>query len=396
MQRQIETEVVIIGGGLAGVFAGLRLSSLGKACVLLDDPLPQSDGFLGGFARFSGAKFSLPPAGMGLLPVAGSLGRLDDAIRNTIETLGIDRNKFNSSLDYERRNSLTLRRYDSILLSPSEIRSLTKQLSLRLHQTVQVFRATALEIESTPAQCSTLIKRNGKEEVIVSDAVFFAGGRLGGDILTRAGAIPQNGKGLDLGVRIEFLDKEALSGLRALGPDAKILDKNCRTFCLNSPGTIYRYPLADISVPGGVVAEERTSSGNVGILYREKSKKDNLPIILEKCGRQHQNLIDASEALHHGAPFILPALLKSIYLEDQCEELQSFVNNLHNEGLVNLGSAYRIHVPLLDWHWNTYSLPGTHKTTNHRIFALGDSSGHARGLLQACISGWLAAEEYSC
>lgn len=53
-------------------------------------------------------------------------------------------------------------------------------------------------------------------------------------------------------------------------------------------------------------------------------------------------------------------------------------------------------MPLLDWHWHTFATPSSHLTSLPGVYALGDSSGHARGLLQASVSGWLAAEEYLC
>ncbi len=50
---------VVIGGGLAGLLGALRLADAGHSVVLFDQALPQAGGRLGGFAEFSGAKFSL-------------------------------------------------------------------------------------------------------------------------------------------------------------------------------------------------------------------------------------------------------------------------------------------------------------------------------------------------
>ena len=83
-------DVAIIGGGLSGLCAALRLSQRGVKTTLLNTTINSGDHSLGGFARFSGAKFSLPPAGMGLVPIVGSSDVLLRIINQVISLLGID------------------------------------------------------------------------------------------------------------------------------------------------------------------------------------------------------------------------------------------------------------------------------------------------------------------
>ena len=86
-------DVAIIGGGLTGILAAIRLIKEGVKVALIDNPLPLANGKIGGFVRFSGAKFSLPPAGMGLVPVAGSIERLMVTINKVTEILGLKTKK---------------------------------------------------------------------------------------------------------------------------------------------------------------------------------------------------------------------------------------------------------------------------------------------------------------
>ena len=110
-------EVAIIGGGLSGLCAALRLSQGGIKTILLNTTINPGDRSLGGFARFSGAKFSLPPAGMGLLPIVGSSNALFQIIEQVISLLGIEHKRPNSSTDLRLR----LKRYGTCARS-----SLTK------------------------------------------------------------------------------------------------------------------------------------------------------------------------------------------------------------------------------------------------------------------------------
>ena len=226
-------------------------------------------------------------------------------------------------------------------------------------------------------------------------AIFYAAGRLSDRILLTAGAKPTEGKGLDVGVRLEFNDKAALSALRQYGPDAKVISGACRTFCLNSPGTIYRYRSEGFSIPGGVVAEPDTQHGNVGILLRLAGKKAALERVRNfACANEHE-ILTASSQWQSGKMLATP-LLTALYGTHAAQSLSAFVNHLGDSNLVDLQAKYRIHLPLVDWHWNTFAIDGSHQTSLPGMYAIGDSSGHARGLLQACMSGWLAAEEYLC
>jgi hypothetical protein len=194
---------------------------------------------------------------------------------------------------------------------------------------------------------------------------------------------------LDVGVRVEFTDRRAVKGLRSLGPDAKILSGRTRTFCLNSPGAVYRYPFDNYTIPGGVVASAEVTSANVGLLVRVRSKEDTLL-------RAKALLAGTSHYLE--SPLVERTVLgdkrnlvEQIFGAEVCSDLERFGKALEEAGLVDWGAPHAVHFPLLDWHWNVYALETTHETSKSGLMVVGDSAGHARGLLQAGISGWLAA-----
>ena len=400
MNSSDATDVVILGGGLAGLMAAIRLLRDGKKVILVDNSLPEAGGELGGFAKFSGAKFSLPPAGMGLAALVGSTDLLYQKIDEVIEVLGIGHLDRHFSLDRSAQEEIQLgldtelRSYSSIVLTPSQVDDLIERLTTLISGNCKLIRGKAKQLSLEKDAWTVTIQEQASERTLQVSAksVFYAAGRLESDILLNAGANQYPGKGIDIGFRVEFMQRESVKRLRDLGPDAKIMHGNCRTFCLNSPGEIYYYKFGNINIPGGVVADENTKTANVGMLSRIREKELGSKSIIENFAKI-QNSLDIK--LQNGLPDIFSHASLSTLLGDKVTtELQDFVTILGQLKLINWKLPYRIHFPLVDWYWGTYCNTASHKTSLAGIYALGDSSGHARGLLQAALSGWIASEEY--
>ncbi|MER8722335.1 FAD-binding protein [Mesorhizobium sp. M0999] len=385
---------IVLGGGLGGLACAYALAELGSKVVLIDRSLPEAKGALGGFTRFSGAKFSLLPAGQGLMPVAGGLGNLRKTIDEVLNFCGLGGRQTIGSEDVFEDKPIApgtnIRTYESIVLTPYEIEAAVQLISDRVRNRVHVVDAGVNDLRRISSQWVAL---GSDGEIARAPVAIFAGGRTGGSLLKRAGAIPQEGKGVDLGIRVEFLDRRAISSLRAKGPDAKILAGKTRTFCLNCPGTVFRYSFRDISIPGGIVADQSEPSGNFGILARVRGKDETVENVLNYLRSVPKDAYEAA-AVVRGPPFQNKmSMLQSAYGSDVAGQLQSFGETMGTVGLVDWNSEHRIHFPLLDWHWDTFGVGHSHRTTEPNLFVAGDSAGHARGLLQAGVSGWLAANE---
>ncbi|MGZ5547229.1 MAG: FAD-dependent oxidoreductase [Nitrososphaeraceae archaeon] len=391
----MDTNIVIIGAGLAGMSAAIRLHQLGYNPILINTCPLDTTGNIGGFASFSGAKFSLPPAGLGLINITKTEDELKKVINNVLELFDLSLNEYIESND-SKIDLSTLRNYKSLVLMPNEINELINRLLGKLNNLkIKIINGYCNKIEFKSNLTILHLIVNNHIKLLNCNTIFFAGGRIGSNILLEAGIEPTNIKGLDVGVRIEFKDPKGLFSLRKHGPDAKIIKGNCRTFCLNSPGLIYRYPYQNITIPGGIVAYKTEQKCNVGILFRSKEKNKLLNRILKISNSVPKEILEMPHKVNKTMLGSSASLINKLYGPVITKEIQDFGKYLSDTNLIDWSLEHYIHIPLIDWHWSTFSIKNSFKTSNSSIYCVGDSSGHARGLLQAAVSGWLGAEEYA-
>lgn len=387
-------DVVIIGGGLAGLMASAQAEARGASALLIDCAVPGTPSVLGGFASFSGAKFSLAPAGSGIAAVLGGMSHLVSAYAGVCaEFVDLGFPQFRATErqlvgeETVRGGGLDYRRYHSILLKPEEVSSLLARLSARLRKT-RVVKSEAIGIEVQHGSPFAVQLACGA--AVVGRSIIVASGRLGSGLLCAAGIPETRGKGIDVGLRLEFATPEPLAGLRSYGPDAKFMSGSTRTFCLNSPGRIFHYAGLGYSIPGGIVATPGTSASNVGVLVRLEDRR----AVLSHLARHtpHEGTPPMSQR-GSGTDLAWSTASRSLLTEAVAAEVDDFIGRLAEVGLVRLPKSYDVHYPLLDWYWPVFSLDDRLMTGVPGVIAAGDASGHARGLMQAALMGKLAVEE---
>jgi hypothetical protein len=383
----------VLGGGLGGILTALRLSRAIPSVVLVDNQLPAAKGQLGGFAQFAGAKFSLPPAGMGLLPLAGSEAALKSAV---VEVLGelrlaerIPAEWLSSPIptDSDVGISVKGRGYYSIVLPSDEVQQIIARTVSKLDGLVNQRNGKCTSIVRSEHSFDINLDGPSGQETISADAVFVAIGRGTTREMLPAELEQTDGKGIDVGVRVEFYDRTAFASLNSVGADAKLLSGSCRTFCINSPGAIYRYDFGSIPIAGGIVVDDPShQAGNFGILCRQKDKRQMLVTILKQSPEFYL------EPRHSNVDLF--SSCQECYGQAVASEIRDFVEVLSDNGFVDFAKPHRWHLPLMDWHWPTFGRTGSCETNVPGLYVVGDAAGHARGILQAAISGWLAAKEH--
>jgi len=387
-------DLIIVGGGLAGLMAAASAEARGAKTVLIDAGVPGTPGALGGFAPFSGAKFSLAPAGSGLAPLVGGSNNLVSryaAICSEFIDLGFEQFRVSQreleGEETEVGDALAFRNYHSILLSPCGIDRLLASLAARL-QTTDILRSRVSALKVVNGQPLRVVLED--ERTLQGQALIVAAGRLGATLLSEAGVPESRGKGIDVGVRLGFDQRVPLAGLRALGPDAKFLADGVRTFCLNSPGRIFHYPGLGFELPGGIVAASSWEEANVGILCRLSNRQEVLAQLAAAApARNPRALMERGRGQNLG----WSPLARSILGEHVIDRVENFIAKLTASGLVSLPETYDVHYPLLDWHWPVFSRRDRLETAVAGVVAAGDTSGHARGLMQAAVMGLMAVEE---
>lgn len=397
----IETSVAIIGGGLAGIMVANRLSKERVPIVIIDQSPSNGDSLLGGFARFSGAKFSPLPAGMGLFDLVGDEIKYFGFVQELSDILGLNHKDNLLMLSKKNVTDISLakgvrfRKYDPKVFTLQEMNNILNKIT-QFPNSVIHLNGNCTELVFNGTCWDTFVSNsNGEMDYIIrSHTIFFAGGRIGSTLLKKIGLKPTAYKGIDLGVRIEVPNRSTFSLIQELSQDAKLLYKNCRTFCLNCPGKMYRYAFNDIMIAGGIVADESCPTANIGLLYRTDDKEKNI-----------SNIIDAINTLGHkkiykphsicGSSFQdVINILKILYGGEVASELNEFKIILEDLNLIDWSSSHIVHIPLLDWYWPVFGTKNGFQTEFPQLFVVGDAAGHARGLFQAALSGWLGAEEY--
>lgn len=390
----LDKEYVVIGAGMAGLCCTSFLKNAGADVLLCDVPVHMDSVSVGGFAEFSGAKFSLPPAGLGLVDVVGGMDELQELVDTTLAILAdsciepLLESPRRSGRQRPLKDDGSLREYHSIVLTPSEMNGLIAYLGSAAADSLIKGRIVGLKADAAKVEVEF-----ADRTIVRASKVVCAVGRTGAVLLRDAGARPQIGKGIDVGVRVEFPTTSPLESLRAQGPDAKLMRNDVRSFCLNVPGKVYHYEALGFHIPGGVVAESGYEGSNVGILRRFADKGSILARFITLADRRGGRVGPCSFE-RTGPSIVGNSKIKSVLGQKTCDDIEEFTQWTSETGLIDWSCPHLVHYPLLDWHWDVFGCPGTFATTLPNVYAAGDLSGHARGLLQAAVSGVAIAKGF--
>ena len=450
-------DVIIVGTGPAGIFSALELTknSVAQLKILMLDKgpdlekrkCPANRGFgcvncdpctllqgWGGAGAFSDGKLDLSTEVGGWLTdymtkekLADHIDYVDSIYRQfgaPEHVYGLDPDKID---EIERKAA-----FAGLKLVQQKVRHMGTEQCAQVLRNMRRQLKDKVEIQ-TGVEVKSLRVKNGKVEgvetkkgeKVLGRYVIVAPGRSGAEWLTtevQTLGLKTLNNPVDVGVRVEVLASVMEELTEALYEPkfvyfSKSFDDHVRTFCVCPRGEVITESYGGIiSVNGQSYAERKTDNTNFAILvstrftepFREPiaygkyiARLTNLlsgGIIIQRLGdlevgrRSTEERINRSlvvPTLKNATPGDLSFVLPYRYLADIREMLQALDQvspGLNSKDTLLYGAEVKFYTSRLE-------LSNHLETRIRNMFTIGDGAGVTRGLIQASVSGVIAARE---
>jgi len=450
-------DIIIVGAGPAGIFAALEvlkrspdlkilLIEKGKDIDKRQCPMdargapclscPECDlvSGWGGAGAFSDGKLNLSPE------IGGFLSRFVDmpTLQSLIDYVdgvyvkygapdrlyGRDEKEIARIKDIAAKNDLTLMPSKIRHIGTDRCRDVLKMMRDDVNGKIStIFETDVQRILVEKRKVAGVRLKDGRE--IFSDYVILAPGRASSRWLeseSRRLKLTLLKNPVDIGVRVE-VPAPVLESLTSITYEPKLIfyskkfDDKVRTFCVNPYGEVVKEHLKDIwTVNGHSYAERKTNNTNFAILvstfFTEPfdepisygmyiSRLANFlggGVIVQRLGDLLKGRRSTPERISKGIveptlkdatpgdlSFVLPYRYLSDILEmlDAMDRIAPGVNSRHT-------LLYGVEVKFYSMQ---IKLTNGLQTEIKNLFAIGDGAGVSRGLIQASVSGVLAARE---
>jgi uncharacterized FAD-dependent dehydrogenase len=440
-----EYQVVIIGAGPSSIFSTLALSEAGIKDIAIFEKgkdiheRKRGRGMellcgWGGAGAFSDGKLTLSPKVGGFLSEFVPQTELTDLLKRADDiylSFGAPKEVFGQSSD-QTEALYQEAKLAGLEFVPMEIRHLgtencvllLKKIRAALKGKVDIFFETPVEeILINNGKVRGVLLQNGNQ--VEADFVLCGPGRVGAEWIRnrvqRLGitSIPSP---VDIGVRVEA-PASVLQKLTDIAYEAKFIyysktfDDRVRTFCMNPFGEVVTETIDEIvTVNGHSYSTKRTENTNFSILVSSTftepfhdpigygkyiARLANLlgnGVIIQRLGdlldgrrstTERINRCITQPTLSLATPgdlsFVLPYRhLKSII--EMLEALDRITPGIYSRNTLLYGVEVKFYT-------NRIKLSPALETDIQNLFFIGDGAGVTRGLMQASISGMIAANE---
>ena len=405
-------DVVIIGAGPAGIFCAHQLAGK-KNIVVIDQghafedkicpymesreclhcsPCSTLMGF-GGAAFYHPGKLSLYPAGTGIKTVVGDEKACLNYYTKAIELFhlfGIDGLEYKNVNIPIQREGFRIKYYNSCPINKEVLNAFAMNMQEWLSKHVPLLFNTRAERIEKGRNWKILLSTG---EWLETHNVVVGTGEAGyrwWDQMAHRLELEQIPSGLDIGVRLEFSSK-IIERVWSFHKDLKVFleapdGSEIRTYCVLKNGRVIPCYDGMYSVLDGI-AEDTSSVAGMTVFNRIQESV---------IGNKVQFAMDYLEK-YYGAYDSPQSCSIEEFIADKNFLLPNFIYENLKWGIKELCAFLGIesgivYTPIIDNLWKKTKVDRCFMTDHNGLFVVGDASGVARGILQACVSGIIAAD----
>jgi len=391
-------DTIIIGGGPAGLAAGVSLSTMGKSYLILEkgkdliernsnNAVDISSG-VGGCGLFSDGKLSFSPSASNLWTQLdeNKLKTAYQQLSSILIELGLSLEEWDDDWTRIKSNISGDKNYNSIVLN-----NFMRSRILNFFYDENAGRIKTNYCVSTIEKVKDYyeILGNTKEKYHTRN-IIIATGKFGNGLLKSQGISDCNRtiNKIELGIRVETTSKQ-FKPYTSPNPDYKIIDRvdsgvEFRTFCCCKDGMVIKSKFDNYSTFNGAKTQFETGKSNIGLLVRASSNGNSYyNEMVKKISRESDSFdVSLNEFINGTQTYIgekIDKLLK--------EKVKSIVD-LTNESLM----TSRVYGPEIEYA-GEYSDSNSNLMIQPNIWVAGDITGKFRGLTAALLSGVYCANE---
>jgi hypothetical protein len=442
---QKEYQVVIVGSGPSAIFAALTLTRNGVKDIAIFEKgkdiheRKRERGMellcgWGGAGAFSDGKLTLSTKVGGFLSdfiPQTELANLLQKVDETYLSFGAPKKIHGQSSD-KTEELYQEAKLAGLEFIPMEIRHLGTENCVPILKKVQGILGKEVDIFFETPVKEIIVERGRVKGVLLHDGnqvlsgfVICGPGRVGAEWIKnevqRLG-IPSVASPVDIGVRVE-VSAPILKKLTDLTYEAKFIyysktfDEKVRTFCMNPFGEVVTETIDEIiTVNGHSYAKRKTENTNFAILVSSTftepfnnrigygkyiARLANLlgnGVIIQRLGDLLDGRRSTPDRINRciTQPTLASATLGDLSFVLPYRHLKSIIEMLEALDRITPG-IYSRHTLLygveVKFYTNRLKLFPTLETDIHNLFLIGEGAGITRGIIQASISGMIAANE---